>query len=41
MKKTVTIRLPEELYEELKAIAKADNRTISNLVEVLVIEGTV
>lgn len=39
MKKTVTIRLPEKLYEELKVIAKSELRTISSLIELLITKG--
>ena len=33
MSKTVTLRLPDEVYELFKARAIADNRPISNLIE--------
>jgi len=33
MSKTVTLRLDDEVYEELKAAAEADRRPLSNLIE--------
>lgn len=35
MAKTVTLRLPDELYEKFALAAKAERRSISNLIEVL------
>ena len=34
-KKVFSVRLDEELYEELKVIAGAENRPLSNLVETI------
>ncbi len=39
MKKTVTIRLPEDLYEKLTKLAKGEKRTISGEIEVLILKG--
>lgn len=36
-KKTVTIRLPEELHEEIKRLAAEDHRTISSYIELIII----
>jgi predicted transcriptional regulator len=33
MSKTVTLRLDDELYQKFKALAKVDNRPISNFIE--------
>ena len=33
MSKTVTLRLKEDVYKEFLEAARADNRTISNLIE--------
>ena len=33
MSKTVTLRLEDDVYEELRAAAKADRRPLSNLIE--------
>ena len=33
MSKTVTLRLEETVYEELKEVARAENRPLSNLIE--------
>ena len=33
MSKTVTLRLDEPVYQELKEAARADNRPLSNLIE--------
>lgn len=39
MKKTVTIRLPEDLYEKLTNLAKGEKRTISSKIEILILKG--
>jgi predicted DNA-binding protein len=39
MKKTVTIRLPEDMHEQLKKMADEEKRTISSLIELLLIKG--
>lgn len=36
-KKVISLRLEEEFIEELKACAKEENRTISNLIETALI----
>ena len=33
MSKTITLRLDESVYQELKEAARADNRPLSNLIE--------
>lgn len=33
MAKTVTLRLPDELYEKFKEHSKIENRTLSNFIE--------
>ncbi len=35
MAKTVTLRLPDDLYEKFALAARAERRSISNLIEVL------
>ena len=37
--KTVSIRLPEKLYQDLKNRANEERRTISAMIEVLVLRG--
>jgi hypothetical protein len=37
--KTVTFRLNEKLLDDLKKIAKAERRTVSSLIEILILKG--
>lgn len=33
MSKTVTLRLPDEMYEQFRALAERENRPLSNFIE--------
>lgn len=39
MKKTVAIRLPEELHEKIKELAAEDHRTVSSYLELLILKA--
>lgn len=39
MAKVVTVRLSEEEYKKIAAVAKAESRPISNLITVMVMKG--
>jgi len=38
MPKTITLRLSDEAYEQFTAAARADNRSVSNLIETLALK---
>lgn len=38
-KKTISIRIPEALHQELKKLAEKDHRTLSSYIEMLVLKS--